>query len=106
VRAGGLARWQPGALKPDDEEHRLWAWLQAHASGTAASPKIYLGYGTDDRYAAASTMLAERLPAAQVVTISGGHDSATWIRLWQRLLDQDLFSGDRKVVCCSGSRAG
>jgi hypothetical protein len=43
-------------------------------------------------------MLAERLPAAQVVTIPGGHDWATWIHLWQHLLDQDLFSVGKKVA--------
>jgi len=98
VRAGGLARWQPGAIKPDDDEHRLLAWIKAYQPAAAALPKIYLGYGTDDRFAAASKMLAERLPAAQVVTIPGGHDWATWIHLWQHLLDQDLFSGDKKVA--------
>ena len=98
VRAGGLARWQPGAIKPDDDEHRLLAWIKAYQPAASALPKIYLGYGTDDRFAAASKMLAERLPAAQVVTIPGGHDWATWIHLWQHLLDQDLFSGDKKVA--------
>ena len=98
VRAGGLARWQPGAIKPDDDERRLLAWIKAYQPAAAALPKIYLGYGTDDRFAAASKMLAERLPAAQVVTIPGGHDWATWIHLWQHLLDQDLFSSDKKVA--------
>ena len=98
VRAGGLARWQPGAIKLDDDERRLLAWIKAYQPAASALPKIYLGYGTDDRFAAASKMLAERLPAAQVVSIPGGHDWATWIHLWQHLLDQDLFSGDKKVA--------
>jgi len=107
VRAGGLAHWQPGAIKPDDDERRLLAWIKAYPPTAAVSqkvpspgsfPKIYLGYGTDDRYAAASNMLAERLPAAQVVTIPGGHDWATWICLWQHLLDQELFSNTEKAA--------
>jgi len=98
VRAGGLARWQPGAIKADDDERRLLAWIKAYQPAAVAWPKIYLGYGIDDRFAAASKMLAERLPAAQVVTVPGGHDWATWIRLWQYWLDQGLFSGSRKAA--------
>lgn len=97
VRAGGLARWQPGAIKPDDDERRLLAWIKAYQPA-ATSPKLFLGYGTDDRFAAASKLLAERLPAAQVVTIPGGHDWATWLCLWQHLLDQGLFSGGNNVA--------
>jgi len=158
VRAGGLAHWQPGAIKPDDDERLLLAWIKACQPAVAALPtigssdfrvgdmrqkmsmgvsqkvpsplvgkgqgegdrstihphphphpspiegercflpKVYLGYGTDDRFAAASQLLAERLPAAQVVTLPGGHDWATWICLWQHLLDQDMFSGDGKAA--------
>lgn len=95
VRAGGLSGWQPGAIDTDDDERRLLAWLKAYQPA-AASPKIHLGYGTGDRFAAASEMLAERLPAERVVAIPGGHDWTTWLSLWQRLLDQDfLFSHSR-----------
>jgi pimeloyl-ACP methyl ester carboxylesterase len=98
VRAGGLARWEPSAIKPDDDERRLLAWIKAYQPAASALPRIYLGYGTEDRFAAASKMLAELLPAAQVVTVPGGHEWATWICLWQQLLDQDLFPGDNKVA--------
>ena len=97
-RAGGLGGWQPGAIKADDDERHLLAWIKAYRSDAGDLPKIFLGYGTDDRFAAASKILAERLPAAQVVTIQGGHDWATWTRLWQLLLDTDLFSGAKKVA--------
>ena len=97
VRAGGLARWQPGAIKPDDDERLLLAWIKAYQPA-ATAPNIFLGYGTDDRFAAASQMLAERLPAAQVATIPGGHDWTTWLRLWQHLLDRDLFSCGKNVA--------
>jgi len=112
VRAGGLARWQPGEIKPDDDERQLLMWIKTYPLAAGVSqkvpspvegegsflPKICLGYGTDDRFAAASQMLAERLPAAQVVTIPGGHDWTTWLRLWQHLLDQDLFSCGKNVA--------
>ena len=90
VRAGGLARWQPDAIAPEDDERRLLAWIKAY--DPASMPHIHLGYGTADRYAAASAMLAERLPATHVAAMAGGHDWATWLRLWQQLLDQDIFS--------------
>lgn len=94
---GGLSRWQPGAIKPDDDERSLLAWLKGYQADDPAVPKIYLGYGSADRYAPASALLAERLPAARVATTDGGHDWATWIRLWRHLLDQDLFSSEEKA---------
>jgi pimeloyl-ACP methyl ester carboxylesterase len=97
VRAGGLARWQPGAMKTDDDERRLLAWIKAYQPA-AALPGIYLGYGTADRFAAASKLLEERLPATQVVSVAGDHDWATWLRLWQDLLDQDVFSSAGKTA--------
>lgn len=52
---------------------------------------IYLGFGQDDRYAAASELLARRLPPQRVVSVPGGHDWPTWIELWRRLLAKSLF---------------
>jgi len=98
VRAGGLARWQPDAIKADDDERRLLAWIKAYQPAAAASPKIYLGYGRDDRFAAASNMLAECLPAERVMTIPGGHDWPTWIRLWRHLLDRKPFFRDKEAA--------
>jgi pimeloyl-ACP methyl ester carboxylesterase len=94
--AGGLAHWQPGAIKADDDERRLLAWVKAYEPDAAVVPQIHLGYGTEDRFAAASEMLAAQLPPARVVTTPGGHDWATWTGLWQRLLDRDVFSGNEK----------
>lgn len=92
VRAGGLARWRSDAIKADDDERQLLAWIKTSAPSPAC-PTIYLGYGQDDRFAAASQLLAERLPAARVKVILGGHDWATWINLWRYWVAQDLFAG-------------
>lgn len=92
TRAGGLNAWQPGEIGIDDDERRLLAWLKSYCADAESLPRIYIGYGTDDRFAPASAMLAERLPARQVVSIPGGHDWATWSTLWDRLLDRDPFS--------------
>lgn len=96
VSAGGLAHWHPGTLKADDDERHLLAWVKTfNPAAAAASPAIYLGYGTEDRFAAASRLLAARLPVSRVTTGVGGHDWPTWLDLWQRLLDQGLFSDDK-----------
>ena len=51
-------------------------------------PDIFLGYGTHDRYARTSDLLAQRLPAARVTRLGGGHDWPTWIELWKIILAQ------------------
>jgi pimeloyl-ACP methyl ester carboxylesterase len=87
ARAGGLQHWQPGAIAPEDEERRLLAWLRQYRAGDPVLPRICLGYGTEDRYAPASVLLAQQLPEEQVMTIPGGHDWPTWLKLWERWLD-------------------
>ena len=55
-------------------------------------PPIYLGFGEADRYRKPSEMLARQLPAERVVTLPGGHDWETWMRLWRALLARSLFT--------------
>ena len=93
TRAGGLHAWQPGAGAPEDGERRFLAWLREYRAGEPAWPRIYLGYGTEDRYAPASALLAPLLPAPQVMAVPGGHDWDTWLRLWGALLDR-VFDGN------------
>lgn len=78
-RAGGLRHWRPSG--PSTPERRLLTWLGAGAG----LPSMHLGYGTDDRFAAAHRLLADLLPAERVVTAPGGHDWPTWRALWQTL---------------------
>lgn len=91
LRAGGLARWQPGAPEPHDEELRLLLWLKHYRADNPRLPAIHLGFGRDDRYAPASKMLAQQLPAERVLSVPGRHDWQTWIRLWRDLLAKNLF---------------
>lgn len=79
-RAGGLRHWR--AMDATTSERRLLAWL----GGGEGLPDMHLGYGIDDRFAAAHRLLADLLPAERVVTAPGGHDWPTWRRLWQDLI--------------------
>lgn len=90
---GGLDRWQPGPLAADDSERRLWRWLADRtAAGHAARPTIWLGYGRDDRFAAAHRMLAGTLPPAHTTELPGGHDWTTWRHLWDAFLDREVIT--------------
>jgi pimeloyl-ACP methyl ester carboxylesterase len=105
--AGGLLRWEPGAVplktREDDEKH-MWIWLKEYSQQgqlragdkdcpkkQGCVPKIYLGYGTYDRFTYAQDLLASLLPPEQVIAIDGGHDWSTWKKLWDRFLDQNIF---------------
>jgi len=82
--AGGVAAWQPGPLAEAEEERRIWRFVRARQ----AQPRpIHLGYGRDDRFAAAHALLAQALPRDDVHTGPGGHDWQTWLTLWERFLE-------------------
>ena len=83
VSRGALADWNPAALDEDDDERRIWHFIQRRP---AALP-IHLGLGSEDRFAARHRVLAQALPSADVDSIPGGHDWPTWHRLWENFLD-------------------
>jgi pimeloyl-ACP methyl ester carboxylesterase len=82
--AGDLASWQPGPLAESDEERRIWRFVRAR--GCATRP-LLLGYGRDDRFALAHSLLAQTLSPDAVQVVPGGHDWQTWLTLWERFLD-------------------
>ncbi|HLZ64830.1 MAG TPA: alpha/beta fold hydrolase [Aliidongia sp.] len=87
-RAGGLRHWRPASGETETNERRLLAWLGAGEG----LPDMRLGYGTDDRFAAAHRLLAALLPADRVATAPGGHDWPTWRCLWQEMLPTAAFA--------------
>ena len=82
--APGLAAWQPGPLAQADEERRIWRFIQAQR---AESRPLYLGYGRDDRFAAAHRLMAEALPPDAVDMVRGRPRLAHLVRLWEQFLD-------------------
>jgi pimeloyl-ACP methyl ester carboxylesterase len=91
--AGGFQHWVPNS-KADDDERVFLAWLQAYPFDVPELPKIYLGYGAEDRFAPASKLLAALLPPSNVAVIPGGHDWRTWLALWVNLQDRKFFTND------------
>jgi len=83
--APGIAAWEPGELAQADDERRIWRYIKTH--GAVSRPMLYLGFGKDDRFAPAHTLLADALPADSVDLIEGGHDWRTWTTLWENFLD-------------------
>jgi pimeloyl-ACP methyl ester carboxylesterase len=83
--AGGLRHW-PGVQQAPTYEQSLLTALGQYRADDARWPKLLLGYGVQDRFAAAHRLLAELLPEDRVFTAQGGHDWETWTALWHRML--------------------
>jgi pimeloyl-ACP methyl ester carboxylesterase len=81
--SGGLAAWDPGELAETDAERRIWRYVKTRAP----SPSLFLGYGRDDRFSPAHSLLAKALPADAIDVIDGGHEWRTWSKLWENFLD-------------------
>lgn len=90
--ANGVRGWQAGEIKPDDYERRLWAWIKEYGDRVAVQPepvpRVYLGFGLSDRFAASNRLFASVLPPSRVMTVDGGHDWLPWLRIWEDFLDR------------------
>jgi len=85
--AGGIAHWAPPVrLDPDDYQRSLWAWLKGCTVRRQTCPRIYLGFGSEDRFVKAERLLAAVLPAERVVVLPGGHEWEPWRQLFTVLL--------------------
>lgn len=81
-----ISSWQPGALADDDDDRRIWRLVQRLPTMTAA-PRVFLGFGSEDRFAGTQRLLARALPAASIRVIPGGHDWPVWRALWDQFLE-------------------
>jgi pimeloyl-ACP methyl ester carboxylesterase len=87
VAAQGLAQWSAGSLGDDDDERRVWRFVQQLPT-MAAAPRLFVGLGSEDRFADTQRLLAAALPADSTLMLAGGHDWPVWRSLWDRFLDR------------------
>lgn len=83
ARAGGLGNWQASPSEIDDPEFRMWRWLQ----NPPVNLPVFVGYGTEDRFAAGMQQIAACFPPESRLAIPGGHDWPVWQILWEHFLD-------------------
>jgi alpha-beta hydrolase superfamily lysophospholipase len=84
---GTLSAWTPPAmLADDDDERRIWRFVQ-QLPRMSPAPRVFLGYGREDRFADTQRLLARALPAAASREVAGGHDWPVWRALWDGFLD-------------------
>lgn len=86
--AGGLDAWQATAEQLTDPEFRMWRWLQQPPAGLP----VFVGYGSEDRFASGMRQIAERFPIADRHAVPGGHDWPVWQCLWEHFLDRGYLS--------------
>ena len=84
ARAGGLAQWQATPDQLSDQEFRMWRWLQKPPPDFP----VFVGYGTEDRFASSMQQIAECFPPAARHALPGDHDWPVWQVLWERFLDR------------------
>jgi pimeloyl-ACP methyl ester carboxylesterase len=92
-RAGGVARWQPGAIRPDDYQRDVWRFLKENTGAPegVARPRLYLAAGDNDKLAYGHKLLAASLPKDRVFKTPGRHDWGPWAVLWADFLDHSDF---------------
>ena len=84
-RGGGLRAWRPERpVEPDDYQRQLWLWLR---EDPLREVPVFLGWGRDDAFHEANSLLAATLPPGRVAVVDGGHDWQTWREIWARMLD-------------------
>lgn len=87
ARAGGLGQWQATPEELSDPEFRMWRWLQAPPANFPA----FVGYGSEDRFAAGMKQIADCFPPTAGLAVPGGHDWPVWRVLWEHFLDRGHF---------------
>jgi pimeloyl-ACP methyl ester carboxylesterase len=87
-RAGSLDSWQATAEQLSDPEFRAYRWLKAPPAGFP----VFVGYGSEDRFAPGMQSIAKRFPERARQTLPGGHDWPVWQVLWEHFLDLGHFA--------------
>ena len=87
IARDGIDHWQPGDPAENDEERQVWRFIKGLRSGRLP---VYLGLGSEDRFADRHRLMAAALAPVDVDVVPGAHDWPTWLRLWERFLDARL----------------
>lgn len=87
-RAGGLDVWEPTAVDLTDPEFRAYRWLKSPPAGFP----VFVGYGTEDRFAEGMQGIAERFPSTARCGLPGDHDWPVWRDLWEHFLNLGHFA--------------
>ena len=85
--AGGLDTWEDCPFLAWTYACNLWKSLKVYVSDSRNQSKVVLGFGREDKFANQCLVLADVLLPEQVFTVSGGHDWATWKKLWIKAAD-------------------
>ena len=92
IAAGGLTRWKPSEpLGADDYQRALLKWLKGYDVGhssTETRPKLYIGFGSEDRFRRFEKIIVTMLPSEQMLAAPGGHDWPPWKQMWNDALDR------------------
>jgi len=83
ARSPAPAAWAAGDIGDADEERRVWRFIHAQHGGR---PHLYLGYGREERFAAAHRLMAQAMEPDAVDVVPRGHDWRTWTALWENFL--------------------
>ena len=96
--AGGLEYWEDCPFMSWNYACRFWRSVKDYMSHPRKRTNLYLGYGTNDMFAAECRILAGMLPPENVFTVSGGHEWSTWKKLWLIALDHfRIIRSDRQA---------
>lgn len=84
--AGGLEHWDMPANKAHEHQYLVWHYLKQILRDPQRRVTLYLAYGEDD-HLIGHDLLAAYMPTERVIKIAGAHDDRTFLKLWQRMLE-------------------
>ena len=107
-KAGGLTQWENCPSIEWNYACDMWNLIKSYLSVPDNKDKVVIGFGSEDGFADSNQLLAEQLPPNNVFKITGGHNWATWKRLWIKVLDHYHISctGTNPAYCPIDVRGG
>ena len=95
MTAGTLGDWQVPELSGIDDEKertffRLWQFYRQYAENPGRKPRLYLGYGDQDRLRFPNAFVAEVLVPERSLQLPGGHQWVVWKPLFTELAERAI----------------